>query len=81
MGPSAESALAQLDPSIAAQRVEIDDIIGDNPGLKPRIDEAVARAYRKARIAAARETDLELDAFPERCPYEWNEISNREFRR
>src|SRR5215813_7816870 len=53
--------------SVAAQRVEIDDIIGDNPGLKPRIEEAIARAYRKARIAAARETDLELDAFPERC--------------
>jgi hypothetical protein len=67
--------------SIAAQRVEIDDIIGDNPGLKPRIDEAVGRAYRKARIAAARETDLELETFPERCPYGWDDIINREFRR
>ena len=67
--------------SIAAQRAEIDDIIGDNPGLKPPIDEAVARAYRKARIAAARETDLEIDAFPERCAYAWDEIINREFRR
>jgi predicted DNA-binding ribbon-helix-helix protein len=67
--------------SIAAQRAEIDDIIGDNPGLKPRIDEAVARAYRKARITAARETDLEIDVFPERCAYAWDAIVNREFHR
>jgi hypothetical protein len=67
--------------SIAAQRLEIDDVIGDNPGLKPRIDEAVARAYRKARVAAAREMDLELDVFPAQCPYGWDDIINREFRR
>ena len=67
--------------SIAAQRVEIDDIIGDNPGLKPRIGEAIARAYRRARIAAARETDLELDELPEQCPYGWDQIIDREFRR
>ena len=67
--------------SIAAQRLEIDDVIGDNPGLKSRIDEAVTRAYRKARIAAARETDLELGVFPEQCHYGWDDIINREFRR
>ena len=67
--------------SIAAQRAEIDDVVGDNPGLKPRIDEAIARAYRKARIGAARETELELDAFPRQCPYGWDEIVSREFRR
>ena len=55
--------------SIAAQRLEIEDIIGDNPGLKPRIHEAIARAYRNARVAAARETDIELDRFPMQCPY------------
>jgi predicted DNA-binding ribbon-helix-helix protein len=67
--------------SIAAQRAEIDDIIGDNPGLKPRIDEAVARAYRKARIAAAPETNIEIETFPERPPYGWDDITKREFRR
>jgi len=66
--------------SIAAQRAEIDDIIGDNPGLKPRIDEAVGAGLPQG-IAAARETDLEIDAFPERCAYGWDEIINREFRR
>ena len=42
---------------------------------------SVGRAYRQARIAAARETDLELDTFPERCPYGWSDIIDRELRR
>src|SRR5580658_8769268 len=38
--------------SIEEQRLEIADVLADNPGLKPRIDEAIARAYRRARIEA-----------------------------
>jgi hypothetical protein len=64
--------------SIKAQRIELDDVIGDNPGLKSRIDEAIARGYRKARIEAARETGLDEDRFPDQCPYGWNDIVSRE---
>src|SRR5450759_365596 len=35
--------------SIDAQREEVKDVLSDNPGLKPRIAEALARGYRKAR--------------------------------
>jgi Domain of unknown function DUF29 len=65
--------------SIKAQRVELDDVIDDNPGLKPRISEAIARGYRKARIEAARETGLDEDQFPPQCPYSWDEIVSRQF--
>jgi hypothetical protein len=34
--------------SIEAQRLELDNVLSDNPGLKPRIAEATARAYRRA---------------------------------
>ena len=64
--------------SIKTNRVELEDIIGDNPGLKPRIAEAIARAYRKARIEAARETGLEENRFPDLCPYAWNDIVSRD---
>ena len=67
--------------SIEAQRAEIDDVVADNPGLMPRINEAIARAYRKARIEAARETGLEKDEFPDTCPYNWTAITTREFSR
>jgi hypothetical protein len=65
--------------SIQAQRVEIDDVLADNPGLKPRIAEALTRAHRKARIEAAKETGLELAEFPETCRASFDELMTREF--
>jgi hypothetical protein len=65
--------------SIDAQRVELDHVISDNPGLKPRIAEAIGRAYRRARIEAAKETGMEKTAFPDKCPYSWDEIVSRDF--
>lgn len=65
--------------SIEAQRVELDNVLSDNPGLKPRIAEATARAYRRARIEAANETGLEKDEFPQECSYAWNDCVAREF--
>jgi hypothetical protein len=65
--------------SIKAQRIELDDVLGDNPGLKPRIGEAIARGYRKARLEAARDTGLDEKQFPERSPYSWDDIVSREF--
>src|SRR3954468_16852380 len=41
---------------IREQRLMLDDVLTDNPGLKPRIPEAIARGYRLARVQAARET-------------------------
>jgi hypothetical protein len=66
--------------SIETQRLEIEDVVNDNPGLKPRIAEAIARAYRKARLEAARETGLERDAFPADCPYELADLTGRSFK-
>lgn len=54
-------------------------MIDDNPGLRPRIGEAINRAYRAARIEAARETGLDEDQFPEQCSYLWTDIMEREF--
>jgi hypothetical protein len=64
--------------SIEAQRIEVADVIDDNPGLNPRIDEAIARGYRKARVEAARETGLEEDRFPALCPYAWDDLMARD---
>jgi uncharacterized protein DUF29 len=67
--------------SIEEQRVEIADVLTDNPGLKPRIAEAIARAYRRARIEAAKETGLDEAAFPAACPYSFEDIVSRAFSR
>jgi hypothetical protein len=65
--------------SIKAQREDLFDVLADNPGLKPRIAQAIERAYRRARIAAAQETGLNEETFPATCPYSFEEITSRTF--
>jgi hypothetical protein len=65
--------------SIRSHRVELEAVLSDNPGLKPRIAEATARAYRRARLEAANETGLKLATFPEECPYSFADIISRAF--
>jgi hypothetical protein len=67
--------------SIAAQRIEIEDVLDGNPGLRPRIPEAIARAYRQARTLTAKETGLGEGAFPVTCPFPYDEIMSRVFER
>ena len=63
--------------SIRDQRLAVDDVLSDNPGLKPRIDEAITRGYRRARVQAANETGLDESRFPETCPYSFEETTSR----
>ena len=63
--------------SVREQRLELDDVLADNPGLRPRIGEATTRAYRKARVQAAKETGFNETRFPAECPYSWNDIISR----
>ena len=77
--PSKRSRSCSL--SIKEPRLEIEDLLADNPGLKPRVDEAIARAYRRARVLAAKETKLAEKRFPAECPYSWKDIVAREFTR
>jgi hypothetical protein len=64
--------------SILEHRRRIDDELEDSPSYSARIDEAIRRAYRTAVARALRETELPLEAFPSECPYDWDEIMNRE---
>ena len=63
--------------SIKEQRIAVQDVLDDNPGLRPRIPEALARGYRRARIEAAKETGLDEHVFPETCPYAFDEAMTR----
>ena len=67
--------------SICQQRLELEDVLSDNPGLRPRIAEAMARAYRKARLQAIKETKLKEARFPVACPYSFEDVVTRKYER
>jgi len=65
------------DLSIKEQRIVVERVLEMNPGLRPRIAEALAQAYKRARLAAARETGLEEELFPETCPFTFDHAMSR----
>jgi hypothetical protein len=65
--------------SIKAQRIRVDRLLRQNPGLKPRVPEAVEEGFALARVEAAIESDMDERTFPEECPYSWDDIVSREF--
>ena len=65
--------------SIDKQRLQLERLLDENPGLKARLEEAIASGYKYGRKGAAKETRLPLTAFPTQCPYTWEELSADDF--
>ena len=63
--------------SIINHRDRMTELLAQNPSFKPRRAEAIARAYRAARIGASKETGLPLGTFPDVCLYDWDAITAR----
>jgi hypothetical protein len=63
--------------TIYAQREQIADELEDSPSLKPRLQEALQKAYAHGLRDAERETGLPLSVFPDVCPYEWHDVTQR----
>jgi len=64
--------------TIATQRIAFEQVMSDNPSLKPKLDEMRSRAYRRARAEAVGETDLPLKTFPA-DPLAWDLILTARF--
>ncbi len=60
--------------TIREQRRKLEKLFQENPSLRAKLDDLIADAYEDARYAAARETDLALEVFPEACPFTDSEI-------
>jgi Domain of unknown function DUF29 len=67
----ADKRTRSWDMTIREQRLQISDLFEENPSLRAQAEELIQRAYRVARVRAARETGLAEDAFPVSCP--WSE--------
>lgn len=65
--------------TIKEQRREVMDHLADNPSLKSKLPETLESAYARAQLSAARETGIPETAFPENCPYSFDQIMNADF--
>ena len=65
--------------TIQGQRIDVLDVLEDNPGLKHQLDAILSHAYRSARISAAKETGLDLQIFPNACPWPFSDIMDNDF--
>lgn len=70
---------ASWNSTIREQRLRIRLHMIDNPSLKARLDDAYARAYELAIIAAARETGLTEAIFPQAPPFGAGEAMDSDF--
>lgn len=65
--------------SIIEQRLKFEETLEENPGLKPKINEILTKAYQFAVIQASRETKISRNIFPETCPWDVNDITDNTF--
>lgn len=65
--------------TIREQRDEILEILLENPSLKPYLDEAVQKGFRQGINLVLRETPLDIDDLPKKCPYAIAQILDSQF--
>ncbi len=65
--------------TIEEQRVRIRKHLSKNPSLKSVLDETFLDAYEDARYSARRETGLDLEMFPEKCLWDFEQVMDEGF--
>ena len=65
--------------TIEVQRLDVSELLEENPSLKPYLEEALQKAYAKGVILAVKETELPSGTFPVECPYSLTEILGDRF--
>jgi hypothetical protein len=65
--------------TIINQRIELADLLQENPSLKAQVEDLVKQAYQLAVNEAYKYTDLKKDDFPATCPYTQEQIFNQDF--
>jgi hypothetical protein len=65
--------------SVRVQRIGLASHLRDNPSLKSVLGDAIAEAYRVARIEAESETGIAEDAFPSAWPWAFDKLMAEDF--
>ena len=70
---------ASWEGTIERQRIEIDDLLSENPSLKSHIQEVIPKAYKYAFSILKEETPIDLKLLPAECPYIFEQIMDDAF--
>ena len=70
---------ASWEGTIERQRIEIDDLLEENPSLKSHLQEALLKAYKYAFSILKEETPINLKLLPQECPYNFDEMMREDF--
>jgi hypothetical protein len=65
--------------TIAAQRMELLDLLEDSPSLRHEMEKKIAKAYERSRLMAENETGIDKNVFPAECPFSLAQILDKEF--
>ena len=65
--------------TIVRQRIDINDVLEENPSLKSQLDTIISKSYRYALAILEEETPLDLKLFPEECRYAFSQIMDEKF--
>lgn len=65
--------------TIVRQRIDIKDVLEENPSLNSQIDEILVKAYKYALAILEEETPLDLKSIPGKCPYSVIQCLDDEF--
>ncbi|MDG2990520.1 DUF29 domain-containing protein [Candidatus Synechococcus calcipolaris G9] len=65
--------------TIVGQRQDVQELIDDNPSLKPYLIEAMENAYQKGVLLVLKETPLSQNDLPSQCPYTFEQVMDADF--
>ncbi|WP_252178727.1 DUF29 domain-containing protein [Endozoicomonas sp. 4G] len=63
--------------TINTQRVDVEQELDENPGLKPKVEEVLGLAYKLARRKAAEAMECKVKDFPNECPWSFKQIMEK----
>ena len=65
--------------SITEHSLRLNRAFKKSPSLKPYFDDVFAECYTDARLIAAQETGLDINVFPNVCPFERMNVLNPQY--
>lgn len=65
--------------SVIKQRLRLTGILADSASLRAKAIQGLDQTYRSAVKLAAVETGIDEDKFPERCPFEFDQLLDNDY--